>query len=35
MNKNALNNYLNKYLPDIFCVNETKINKESFDKSVI
>lgn len=30
LNKNALNNFVNSCNPDIICINETKINQESF-----
>jgi hypothetical protein len=35
LNKNALSNFINQYVPDILCINETKINQELFDKSPI
>jgi exodeoxyribonuclease III len=31
----VLHNFITKYSPDIFCVNETKINKELYDKTPI
>lgn len=35
LNKNAIHNFINQYVPDILCINETKINKELFDKTPI
>lgn len=35
LNKNAIYNFINQYVPDILCINETKINQEQFDKGPI
>lgn len=35
LNKNAIHNFINQIQPDILCINETKINKELFDKNPI